>query len=65
MTFQVALSNPRSPLNFVFLMKAQVTRKCVNLHKSFFANCARESVGNSLQYLICLKSERVYTDRKF
>ena len=57
-------SNSRSTLDFVsccfcVLMKEQVTRKRVNFHKSLFVNYARASVGNSLQYLICLKSERV------
>ena len=31
---------------FVFFMKAQVARKRVILHKSFFINYAWESVGN-------------------
>ena len=32
--------------DFVFLMKAQVTRKRVILHKSFFMNYAWKSVKN-------------------
>ena len=45
--------------DFVFLMKAQVTRKRVYLLRSFFVNYVRASVGNSLQNSICLNSERV------
>ena len=36
--------------NFVILIKAHVTRKSVNLHKSFSMNDVRAIVGNSLQY---------------
>ena len=63
MAFQIACSKSRSLLDLVrntdlvFLMKAQVTRKCVNLHKTFFMNKVKACVGISLQYLICLKSE--------
>ena len=32
--------------DFLFLMKVQVTRKRVYLHKSFFMNYAWKSVGN-------------------
>ena len=39
-------------------MKVKITRKRVNLRHSFFINYVRASFGNSLQYLICLKSER-------
>ena len=35
-------------------MKAQVTKKRVNLYKSFFVNYVRANVGNSLRYSICL-----------
>ena len=41
----------------MFLIKTQLTLKRINLHLSFFVNYGRASVGNSLQYLICLKSE--------
>ena len=60
--FKIACSNSlglpkilRENGDFVFVMKAKVTQKRVNLHKSFFMNYVRESVGNSLQYLILLK----------
>ena len=38
-------------LIFVFSMKAQVTRKRINLYKLFFMNYIRASVGNSLQFI--------------
>ena len=41
--------------DFVFLVKAQITRKRINLPSSFFMNYARASVRNSLQYFIWLK----------
>ena len=34
----------------------------MSLRKSYFMNYIRASVGNSLQYLVCLKSERVWID---
>ena len=57
-TFKIACSNFGLPkilwenADFGFLMKAQVVRNRVNLHKSFCMNYVRESVGNSLQYSI-------------
>ena len=44
---------------FVFLMKAHVTRRKINLPKSFFVNYVKPSVKSALQYLIWLKSKRV------
>ena len=44
----------------LFLMKAKVTGKKIILCKLFFMNCVRASAGDSLQYLICLKSKCVY-----
>ena len=40
-------------------MKAQITRKKVNLPKLFFVNYFRAGTSNSLQYLIWLKSKTV------
>ena len=37
---------------FVLLMKAQITRKKINLPNLFFANYVRAGTSNSLQYLI-------------
>ena len=42
---------------FVFLMKAQITRKKINLTKLFFVNEVRVGTSNSYQYLIWLKSK--------
>ena len=59
MVLKLMCSNHRFPkiscknADFVFLMKAQVTRKTVNLRKSFFMNYVRSSAGNSMQYLVC------------
>ena len=40
-------------------MKGQITRKKINLPKFFLVNWVRAGTSNSLQYLICLKSETV------
>ena len=52
MTFEMAHSKSRLTHDFgekmlilFFLIKAQVTRKRINLHKSFFMNYGRASVG--------------------
>ena len=50
MTFQIVCSKidfVEKNAEFVFLMKAPVTQKIVNLYKSFFVNYVRASVGNS------------------
>ena len=44
---------------FTFFMKAQVARKGVILHNSFFMSYAWASIGNKWQCSACLKSERV------
>ena len=43
----------RGIADFVFLVKAQITGKRINLLTPFFMNYVRESVRNSLQYFIC------------
>ena len=43
----------------MLLMKAQITRKKINLSKVFFMNKARAGTSNSLEYLIWLKSKTV------
>ena len=43
----------------MFLVKAQITRKGINLPSSFFVNYVRASVRNSLQYFIWLKIKTV------
>ena len=40
-------------------MKAQITRKKINLPKLFLVNWVRAGTSNSLQYLIWLKSKTV------
>ena len=40
-------------------MKAQITRKNMNLPKLFFVNKVRAGTNNSLQYLIWLKLKTV------
>ena len=40
-------------------MKAQITRKKINLTKLFFVNKVRAGTSNSLQYLIWLNSKTV------
>ena len=40
-------------------MKAQITRKKINLPKLFLVNWVRAGISNSLQYLIWLKSKTV------
>ena len=40
-------------------MKAQITRKKINLPKLLFVNKVRAGTINSLQYLILLKSKTV------
>ena len=40
-------------------MKAQITRKKINLPKLFFVNYVRAGTSNSLQYLIWLNSKTV------
>ena len=45
--------------DFVLLVKAQITRKNINLPKLFFVNKVRAGTSNSLQYLIWLKSKTV------
>ena len=40
-------------------MKAQTTRKTINLPKLFFVNYVRAGTSNSLQYLIGLKLKTV------
>ena len=42
---------------FVLLMKAQVARERINLHKIFFMAYDRASAGISLQYSFLLKSK--------
>ena len=39
-------------VDFVLLMKAQITQKRFNLPKLFFVNYVRADTSNSLQYLI-------------
>ena len=41
--------------DFVLLMKAQITRKKINLPKLFFVNWVRAGTRSSLQYLILVK----------
>ena len=41
-------------VDFVLLMKAQITQKKINLPKLFFVNKVRADTNNSLQYLIWL-----------
>ena len=55
MTFQIACSPNMlwEKADFVLLMKAQVTRKRVYLHKPFFTNYVIAGFGNSLKYSIC------------
>ena len=43
----------------VLLMKAQITRKKINLPKLYFVNLVRTGTSNSLQYLIWLNSKTV------
>ena len=45
--------------DFVFLMKAQITRNKIIFPKMFFENYARTSTRGSLQYFIWLKSKTV------
>ena len=45
--------------DFVILLKAQITRKKINLPKLFFVNKVRAGTSNSLQYLIWLNSNTV------
>ena len=45
--------------DFVILLKAQITRKKINLSKLFFVNWVRAGTSNSLQYLIWLNSKTV------
>ena len=45
--------------DFVLLMKAQITRKKINLPKLFFVDWVRAGTSNSLQYLIWLNSKTV------
>ena len=40
-------------------MKAQITRKYINLPKLFFVNKVRAGISNSLQFLIWLNSKTV------
>ena len=40
-------------------MKAQITRKNINLPELFFVNKVRAGTNNSLQYLVWLKSKTV------
>ena len=40
-------------------MKAQITRKKINLPKLSLVNWVRAGTSNLLQYLICLKSKTV------
>ena len=40
-------------------MKAQITRKNINLPKLFFVNKVTAGTNNSLQYLVWLKSKTV------
>ena len=40
-------------------MKAQITRKKINLPKLSLVNCVRAGTSNLLEYLICLKSKTV------
>ena len=44
-------------------MKAQITRKKINLPKLFFLNSVRAGTSNSLQYLIWLnlKTVKIYS----
>ena len=43
----------------MILLKAQITRKKINLPKLFFVNEVRAGTSNSLQYLIWLNSKTV------
>ena len=43
----------------MLLMKAQITRKKINLPKFFFLKKVRAGTSNSLQYLIWLNSKTV------
>ena len=45
--------------DFVLLIKAQITRKKINLSKLFFMNLVRLRTSNSLQYVIWFKSKAV------
>ena len=45
--------------DFVILLKAQITRKKINLPKLFFVNWVRAGTSDSLQYLIWLNSKTV------
>ena len=45
--------------DFVILLKAQITRKKINLPKLFFVYKVRADTSNSLQYLIWLNSKTV------
>ena len=39
-------------------MKAQITRKKINVHKLFFVNKVRAGTSNSMQYLIWSKIKK-------
>ena len=46
-------------VNFVLLMKAQITRKCIKLYRSFYMHNARTRVGDALQEMFCYNSKRM------
>ena len=55
MGLKIACSDPRLPkilsenADFILLIKAQIIRKRINLHKSFFMKYVRTNVVNSME----------------